>query len=215
MIDLTTHINHYPNEGAIHTEHRKIQATIAGHNWNFNCHHINMETNSGTHINFPSHIDESGDSFRSGDFKIADFWMIPTTVIHVDLAGRESVNAEMIQSGLTGPVQEHLILHALGKRNQSYYPGGKNRPWLDESAVKWLLAHPFRILTSDILEYTGSEPEKKTGVCPRLYEAHRCIIFGVRNLHRIKQNECTTCIIPLSVEGLTQVPCRIIAATTQ
>jgi kynurenine formamidase len=206
MIDLTTPVNRYPGGDAAIITNRKV----AGANATFNCHRIHMDSNTGTHINFPSHLDESGSSLRSGDVDIKEFWMLPTAVIHVDLNGRKTVSADMLATALDAPIRDHLIVHALGEKDQSHYPGGQGRPGFDESAVQWLLAQPFRILTSDVLE--NPEPENRTDICGRLYKAGRCIVFGAHNLHLIKQSECKSCIIPLCADGLTQAPCRLLAS---
>jgi kynurenine formamidase len=209
LIDLTVPINHYPGGNTVQITDRKISASAVGCGGTYNCHRIQMEAGTGTHISFPSHLDEANSTLCSHTFNAQDFWQVPTTVLHTSLNRSKKITANVLSVALGNrTMHPHLIVHAMTEENQTAHPASPDNPRMTPCAVQWLLDQPFRVLICDALE--AAEPQKKTGVCMQLYLAQRCIVFAAYDLHRLPE-ECTTTIIPLGIDGLTQTPCRLLA----
>lgn len=208
LIDLTVAINRFPENNAVVVEDVRARTVLAGKERVFRCHRLQFEANSGTHVCFPNHLQGSEAEMPEQPLDMTDFWRVPTTVLHVVPNASGAVTAQHLKTALGEcRVWPHLLVYAVGGAGVKIEAGAL-RPWLAGCAADWLLDQPFRTLICNVLE--PDNPPLKSGICPRLYEAGRSLVFAVRNGHLLSQ-QCRTSILPLCVDGVSQMPCRVLA----
>ena len=206
IIDLTQTVEP-GRQGWTEVERYIHPLSVRGEAFRGVCYRMTVKGMLGTYLDFPGHIEEFDDGCHAGNAPIEDLAMLETTVIHLDPArhAREVTAAELDAAGVEVKGTA-LILHALGLKSLADFPRDQ-APYLDRSAIEWLIARRIRVIASDVYE---KFPDQQ-GVFVELFRHGIWTVCEPVNLRLLTQSHCRTCVIPLRMTGLTQLPCRFFA----
>ena len=203
IIDLTCPIESVQG-GAPTASRHLVPLTIRGGKYSGVCYRLAMDGMSGTYMDFPGHIAEFDDGDDAGNFPIEKLFMLDTTVIHLrrEGAGRE-VTADELEAAKIEVKGDVLIVHALGEKLWSDYDGA-SIPYFGPGAIRWIIGKQPRIFASDIYE---KRPDQQ-GIFVELFRNRiNCVCCPV-NLDQIREIYPKSCIVPLKMPKVTQIPCR-------
>ena len=96
------------------------------------------------------------------------------------------------------------MINGLGARDETELP--KRIVYLDHSALDWIIASGVRYLISDIYESQALH-----GVFLKLFRAGITAICCPANLAAVTAREAKITCLFLPLQGVTQLPCRLIA----
>jgi len=203
IIDLTAPIQE-TFEGKPEIEPYRVPLEVQGERYEGVCYRFVMHGTVGTYIDFPGHIACFDDGQHAGNVPIQDLLMLDTTVIHLnrDPAQREVTAEELEATGIKvrGDV---LIVHALGGESFADFDVAII-PYFGPSAIEWIASKRLRIFASDIYE---KRPDQQ-GIFVELFRNRISAICCPVNLHALTEIYPKSCIIPLIMNGVTQLPCR-------
>jgi len=198
LIDLTF-------ESGIKADEYRINLESLGIKYTGVCYDFEMNSMAGTYIDFPGHIAETDDGQDAKNYPLEKLFRRTAKVIHLDRTAG-AVSAKDLEDNCPCELNkgDALIINALGKLR---FDGVSERSvYLDKSAVDWIVAAGIELLVSDIYEST-----ELIGVFYRLFEAGITTVCFPVNMDELIAPEVKITILPLPVEGVVQIPCRIIA----
>ena len=158
----------------------------------------------GTYIDFPGHIKETDNGLYAHNFPHEELYRVPASVIHLD-RDRGPVSGAELEHAFGGvPRTPVLVINGLGARDETELP--KRIVYLDHSALDWIIASGVRYLISDIYESQALH-----GVFLKLFRAGITAICCPANLAAVTAREAKITCLFLPLQGVTQLPCRLIA----
>lgn len=166
-------------------------------------HDFRIASESGTYIDFPSHIEETDDGSDAENFPLEKLFRVPATVIHLDRAsGSGAVSADELIAASPPFKGKALIVNALGLRGVRDIE--MRSVWFGKDAVDWIVDTGIDLFVADIYECR----ERLTGIFGELFRAGICTICIPKNLALIDQPYVKLSALPLPIKGATQLPCR-------
>ena len=169
---------------------------------------LHLDSMCSTYIDLPGHIHETDNGLTAENVPPERFFRMPAHVVHLSRqSGSGAVTGAELAAGHDGLKTECLVVNALGKRNATDI--AERTVWLDNSAIDWILSTGCRVLISDIYESRRLE-----GVFQRLFKAGVSTICLPVNLFELKDSATVTALF-CPVPKMTQIPCRVIAETTE
>ncbi len=174
-------------------------------------HELKCSSMCGSYLDVPGHIRETDDGTDAANCPPERFWRLEARVAHLKrLQSPGAVTADELAAAFgTAPGAPCLVVHALEEKD-IWEMGGEGeevwrQTWLDASAVDWIVASGCRLLVSDIYESPRLE-----GVFLRLFAAGISTVCMPKGLARLG-GAARISVTFLPVEGMVQMPCRIIA----
>jgi len=167
---------------------------------------MTVNSMAGSYLDLPGHIKETDDGQRGDNQNLADYYRVPTTVIHLDRASRLGAvtGAELeAANGGSSKSRRFLMVNALWDTPVDDLPS--RSVYLDDSAVQWIIDSGAKLLISDIFESTALE-----GVFLKLFRAGISTICEPRNMHLVPGPEALVTIMFPRVKT-TQIPVSIVA----
>ena len=204
IIDLTLPIEEVQG-GKPTAETYLVPLSVRGGKYRAICYRLAMNGMSGTYLDLPGHIEEFDDGADAENFPLEKLFMLDTTVIHLDRRslGREVTADELESAGM--PVKgDALLIHALGEK-KCFEVAPDEIPYFGPSAIQWIVHKRPKIAVSDIYE---KRPDLQ-GIFIELFRNRISCVCVPVNLDRIRETYPKTCIIPLRMRSVTQLPCRI------
>lgn len=198
LIDLTF-------ESGVNAEEYRMNLQSPGIKYTGVCYNFKINSMAGTYIDFPGHIAETDDGQDSKNYPLEKLYRRSAKVIHLNRT-TGAVNAKDLQDNCQYKINkgDALVINALGKLRFNDVP--ERSVYLDKSAVDWVIAQGVELLISDIYEST-----KLIGVFYHLFKAGISTICFPVNINKLTVPEVKITILPLPVEGVAQIPCRVIA----
>lgn len=210
IIDLTLPIP-ATSDGQPTVQRYFVPLSIQGDRFQAVCYHLAMNGMSGTYVDFPGHIECFENGQDAGSARIEDLVMIETTVIHLDIEpGRREVTARDLEKSGVKVKGGVLIVHALGEKDASDYDMS-TIPYFGKSAIAWIISSGVRAFASDIYE----KRDDQQGIFSELFKRGIWTVCCPANLHRLKETYSRSCIVPLAMPGVTQLPCRFFVIESQ
>jgi kynurenine formamidase len=172
-------------------------------------YHLNLNGMSGTYLDFPGHIEEFEDNTHAGNYPLDKLCMLDTTLIRLekDYSQNREITAADLQAVWVEPRGEVLILHTLGDKNDSDF-NLDTIPYFGQSAITWLmdklLQYNIKIFAADVYE---KRPDLQ-GIFVELFKNHIFTICCMRHLNQLQETYAKSCIAPLIMDDVTQIPCR-------
>lgn len=202
IIDLTREIVFPGERGQVENYH--VPLPVQGRSFTALCHTMHINGEIGTYIDFPGHIVEYDDGVHAGNCPVEDLFMLDTALIRLDREGLgREVTADELESAGAGVKGDVLIVHALGTRDCTEF-GIEDIPYFGPGAIRWIADKRFRIFASDIYE----DKTDMKGIFPELFKRGRATVCLPTNLHEIRETYLKSCIIPVRMAGIVQLPCR-------
>ncbi len=90
------------------------------------------------------------------------------------------------------------------------HTGGRVKRYFTRDAVGWMIEKGVTLLGADQLHYDRGL-DNPTGMFIDLFRAEIPIINGLENLDRIRKSRFQLIVLPLKINGVGTVPCRILA----
>lgn len=198
LVDLTF-------ESGVESEEYRLNMESPGGKYTGVCYNFKINSMAGTYLDFPGHIAETDDGQNAKNYPLEKLYRRPAKVIHLNRTAG-AVTAEDLEEACSRKPEkgDALIINALGKLRFDEIPA--RSVYLDRSAVEWIIGQEVELLISDIYESTKLE-----GVFYYLFEAGISTVCYPVNMDKLNAKEVKITILPLPVEGVTQIPCRIIA----
>ena len=169
---------------------------------------LHLDSMCSTYIDLPGHIRETNDGQTAENVPPERFFRMPARIVHLSRpSGSGAVTEDELSAGHEGLKTECLVINALGKLNATDI--AERTVWLDSTAIDWILSTGCRVLISDIYESRRLE-----GVFQRLFKAGVSTICLPVNLFELKDAATITALF-CPVPKMTQIPCRVIAETTE
>jgi len=164
-----------------------------------------MDSMASTYIDFPGHIAETDDGQDAKNYPLEKLYRHTAKVIHLEQT-KGAVSAKDLAENCPCKLNKGnaLIINALGKLRFDEVP--ERSVYLDKSAVDWIIEQGVELLISDIYEST-----EITGVFYHLFKAGITTVCYPVNMDKLNTPEVKITILSLPVEGVVQIPCRIIA----
>ncbi len=169
-------------------------------------YHFDHWSMSGTYIDFPGHIKATDDGADSANYPGQKLYRVDATVIRLDRAdGSGKVTADELIAACDGRrAGGALVINALGRRQFDEIID--HSVYLATDAVQWIAEAGVHLLVTDVYE----SPTDHQGMWETLFAAHVTIVAHPVNLHLLPARVKVTAL-PLRFEGVTQLPCRVIA----
>jgi kynurenine formamidase len=169
------------------------------------CYNFEMNSMAGTYIDFPGHIAETDDGQDAKKYPLEKLYRRTAKVIHLDRTVG-AVSAKDLEDNCSCKLNkgDALIINVLGYLQ--FHEVEERSVYLDKSAVDWIIEQGIELLISDIYEST-----ELIGVFYYLFEAGISTVCYPVNLDKLTAPEVKITILPLPVEGVVQIPCRMVA----
>ena len=198
LVDLTF-------ESGVEAEEYRINLQSPGIKYTGVCYNFKMNSMAGTYIDFPGHIAETDDGQDSKNYPLEKLYRRSAKVIHLNCK-EGAVSAKDLADNCPCELNkgDALVINALGSLRFNEVP--ERSVYLDQSAVDWIIAQGVELLISDIYEST-----ELTGVFYYLFEAGISTICCPVNLDKLTVPEVKVTVFSLPMEGVVQIPCRVIA----
>jgi kynurenine formamidase len=160
---------------------------------------------TGTYIDFPGHIAEFDDGADAANYPIERLFMVETTFIRLDRAGKgREITAEELDAAGVEVRGDGLFIHARGET--PWFESPKDIPYYGPSAIDWIVARKIHLFLSDVYE---KRPDQQ-GIFVELFRRRIACVCCMVNLSRVSQRYVKVCAIPLPAAGVKQVPCRLL-----
>ena len=206
LINLTREFISEYTEAKISLEHFPLdsdQTKYTGEIWHFAC-----DSMVGTYLDLPGHILETDDGQRGSNLDLADFYRVPTTILHLNRysnSGAVTANDLHKANGGKDKVNRFLIVHALAEQLAPHDVEWRS-VYLDSSAVQWIIDSGCKVLISDVYE-----SEKLEGVFLQLFKAGVSTVCEPVNLYKLK--DCQEPLITIAFQPLptAQIPITLLA----
>ena len=166
----------------------------------------------GTHLDAPNHfvagapgIDEVPLSQVIG----------PGVVLEIAGEALQPFGAAELDAGGPKPEPGAIVLLSTGWETRSGTPAYFEHPYLDESAVQWLLAHEVKLVGMDLI--TPEMPERARGgpftwpVHQVLLENNVLVMENVTNLSGLVRRRVEVMAAPIPIKGGDGAPVRLLA----
>ena len=111
------------------------------------------------------------------------------------------ITAEMLAQNIAAMPANHALLVDVGTNDSSYF---------SRDAAEWMVDNQVALMGSNTLRY-DSGFENPTGFFDVLFRGDIPIIANITNLDLLSDSGFTVIALPLHVEGVCTVPCRVIA----
>ncbi len=198
LIDLTF-------ESGVEAEEYRMNLQSPGIEYTGLCYNFKMNSMAGTYIDFPGHIAETYDGQDSKNYPLEKLYRRNAKVIHLNRT-TGAVSGKDLADNCQCKINkgDALIINALGTLRFDDVP--ERSVYLDKSAVDWIIAQGVELLISDIYEST-----ELIGVFYYLFKAGISTICSPVNMDKLTVPEVKITILSLPVEGVVQIPCRVIA----
>jgi kynurenine formamidase len=198
LVDLTFESGVEPEEYRLNLESPGIKYTGV-------CYNFKMSSMAGTYIDFPGHVAETDDGQDAKNYPLEKVYRRPAKVIHLNRTAGAVKAEDLKQACSCKPDKgDALIINALGELRFDEVP--ERSVYLDKSAVDWIIEQGIELLISDIYESTELK-----GVFYYLFEAGISTVCCPVNIDKLNAEEVKITVLPLPVEGIVQIPCRVIA----
>ena len=210
IVDLTRTIP-AANGGRPTVERYLVPLSIQGGSYQGVCYRIAMNGMSGTYLDFPGHIECFDDGVHAGNARLADLVMAETTVIHLAVEeGRREVTAGDLEGAGIEVRGAVLIVHALGEKSAADFTPD-TIPYYGKSAIEWIVSKRIRVFASDIYENV----RKQQGVFVELFRRGISTVCCPTSLQELRETYPRSCVVPLAMESVTQLPCRFFVIEAQ
>jgi len=170
-------------------------------------HYFNHSGMAGTYIDFPGHIRETDDGQHAANYPAEKLFRVDTTVIRLDReSGSGKISAEELQQHCPHPIHGGaLLLNALGTRRFDEIE--QRSVYLAREAAEWIVETGIHLFVSDVYE-SNTDPQD---VFLHLFRAGIATVCCPINLHQLAGPSILLTALPLRFQGVTQLPCRILA----
>jgi len=168
-----------------------------------------LNSMDGTYIDFPGHIRETDDGLDAGNYPIDKLFRVKASVVHLDRAsGSGPVSGADLEAALSIDARRvdssALILNALGKRRFDEIE--PRSVFLTLDAIDWIVSRNIHLLVSDIYESRAIH-----GVFTELFRHGIATVCCPVNLDKLTARTVRISVFHFPIEGVTQLPCRVIA----
>lgn len=198
LIDLTF-------DSGVKAEEYRLSLESPGIKYTGVCYNLKMNSMAGSYIDFPGHIAETDDGQDAKNYPLEKLYRRPAKVIHLNRTAGAVTAEDLKRSCPNLPDKgDALIINALGKLRFDEVP--ERSVYLEKSAVDWIIEQEIELLISDIYESTELK-----GVFYYLFAAGISTVCCPVNMDKLTKTEVKITILPLPVDGIVQIPCRIIA----
>ena len=179
------------------------QTKYTGEIWHFDC-----DSMVGTYLDLPGHILETDDGRRGSNLDLADFYRVPTTILHLNrYSDSGAITADDLRKANGGKdrLNRFLIVHALADRLSPHDVEWRS-VYLDATAVQWIIDGGCKVLISDVYE-----SQKLEGVFLKLFQAGISTVCEPVNLFMLK--DCPDPLITITFQPMpvAQLPITLIA----
>jgi kynurenine formamidase len=158
---------------------------------------------TGSYIDFPGHILETDDGLHAGNFPVSSLYRIPALLLRPKRSASGITADELAASQRNLPAAKCLVIH--GKAGTDI-PLISREVYLTMEAVDWIIDSGCRLLVSDTYE-----SERLEGVFLKLFGAGISTVCMPVNLDKLSPGAMKITVFTPLLEGIVQVPCRIVA----
>ena len=206
LINLTREFISEYTETKISLEHFPLdsdQTKYTGEIWHFIC-----DSMVSTYLDLPGHILETDDGRRGSNLNLADYYRVPSTILHLNrYSNSGAVTADDLRKANGGKdkVNRFLIVHALADQLAPHDVEWRS-VYLDFSAVQWIIDSGCKVLISEVYE-----SERIEGVFLQLFKAGVSTVCEPVNLHLLK--DCPEPLITIAFQPMptAQIPITLLA----
>ena len=158
---------------------------------------LQIKSHAGTYFETSAHLFRDGKN--TSDIPITDL-VLPGYCVQVH-NNDSCITADHFEKHLGSIAPNAAVLVDVANDRDKYF---------SRDAAQWLAAHKVKLMGSNTQRYdTGFVTP--TGFFIDLFKAEIPIIAGLTNLDRLPKNNFQVIALPLQIENICTVPCRIIA----
>ncbi|OHB55878.1 MAG: hypothetical protein A2Y12_04725 [Planctomycetes bacterium GWF2_42_9] len=165
------------------------------------CHawDLHIKSHTGTYFETSSHVFRDGKN--TSDVPIRDLVLSGYCMrVHND---DKCITAEHFEKHLGNIAPDAAVLIDIGNDHTKHF---------SRDAAQWMAARKIKLMGSNTQHYdTGFV--NPTGFFVDLFTAQIPIVAGLTNLDQLPQSEFQVIALPLKIENICTVPCRVIAIT--
>lgn len=204
IVDLTLPVGS-PGDKTPEHETYILKLPIKGNTHDGVCHRFQWHSMTGTYIDFPGHIAEFEDGADAANYPIEKLFMVDTTFIRLDRAGKgREITAEELEATGVEVTGDALFIHA--RSETPWYESPEDIPYYGPSAIEWIVSQDIHLFLSDVYE---KHPDQQ-GIFVELFRHGISCVCCMVNLSQVSQQQVRVCAIPILAKGAKQVPCRLL-----
>lgn len=158
---------------------------------------LEIKSHHGSYFETSSHVFRNGKN--TNDISLERL-ILPCMCVKFQEARRE-INAEDLQNIADDIKPDSALLVDTGSDVTKYFSG---------DAAKWMAEKKVALFGSNTGGYDRGF-ENPTGFFIDLFKSEIPIIANIINLHLLPRNGLTLVVLPLKIDGICTVPCRIAA----